>query len=139
MAVGFREENYLLELPYDAGIHEGFTLHAKDDHTAPRESGWEAFDLQRWLVLDAPEAPGSMTSTTLKFSKARTRTDPLSFVERAYPAIFARGRADHPWYLRPLYSWPVRALLPFISPYRPSLTRTVVHMIRIAERVPETN
>jgi hypothetical protein len=104
MPTVFRHESFLLTLPFDAALHAGFVLHVKDDRLAPRTPGWEAFDLQRYLNLDSPEAPGDIASTTLMFSRARgPRLDPWRDSEEAWPEVFAHMRAQHPWPRRLLY------------------------------------
>jgi hypothetical protein len=132
----FREERFLFQLPYDARLDPNFVNHGKDD-LSPRESDWSAFDLQRWLGLDSPPVDGTMRSTTLKFSAAERRSDPMYFVGRAFPRFFELSRRTiHPR-RRWLYSRPIRWLRTQVQPGGPMERRTVVEAIRIDERPTE--
>lgn len=133
-----REERYLFELPYDARLGPNFINHGKDIAHAPRESDWTDFDLQAWLRLDTPPVEGTMCSTTLSFSSASRPTDPMYFVQRAFPRFFAINRAHH---ISPsrrwLYSRPALWLKDRLRGSGPNVRRTVVEAVRIAER-PDT-
>jgi hypothetical protein len=130
----FREERYLFELPYDARLGPNFVNHGKNEAEAPREAGWTDFDLEAWFGLDTPPVEGSMCSTTLKFSAAERRSDPMYFVEHAFPNFFAMSRARiHPR-RRWLYSPPLRWITDQLRRGGPSERHTVVEAIRIAER-----
>ena len=132
-----REERYLLELPYDARLGPNFVNHGKDDAHAPREDEWADFDLQAWFGLDSPPVDGTMRSTTLMFSAAERASDPMYFVEHAFPNFFAMNRARiHPG-RRWLYTRPVRWLRSQMQRNGPTERHTVVEAIRIAERPPE--
>ena len=132
--MNLREERFLFELPYDARLRPNFANHVKDERTALREPDWADFNLQRWFGLDSPPVEGTMRSTTLMFSAAERPSNPLYFVERAFPGFFAMSRARvHPR-LRWIYSRPVQWLRAKLTRNEPRERRTVVQAIRIAER-----
>lgn len=129
-----REERFLFQLPYDARLGPNFANHGKDEVDAHREEDWRDFDLQAWLGLDSPPVEGTMRSTTLKFSAAARRQDPLYFVERAFPRFFDLSRARIPWPKRWLYSRPLRWLHDQLWRGGPRERLTVVEAVRIDER-----
>lgn len=132
----FREERFLFHLPYDARLARNFVNHVKDD-LDPRESGWTMFDLQTWLGLDSPPVEGTLRSTTLIFSAAQRRADPMYFVERAFPSFFELSRKMiHPR-RRWLYSRPMRWLKDQLQRSGPLERHTVVLAVRIDVR-PDT-
>lgn len=72
-----------------------------------------------------------MQSTTLMFSSAERRKDPMCFVERAWPQPFEFSRRAFPRPQRWLYSWRVRWLKSRLPGPHPTERRTVVQAIRI--------
>jgi hypothetical protein len=137
--VDFREERFLFELPYDSRLGPNFANHGKDVPHAPRESGWERFDLQLWLGLDSPPVEGSMSCTTLIFGSATGNVDPTHYVQEAFPSYFGLSRAAHwPRWRRWLYDQRLARWWRSIHTDRGIPTRkTVVLVVRIAEQPDE--
>ena len=129
MRVALRHEAFLIELPFDAGLEDDLTLHQKDDPGAPRETGWEGFDLRRYLRLGKPSS-GQMASTTLTFRSGEERQNLFELAEDAWPGAFKHHRRQQSrWPLHIPRGRLFRRLHGFLRPLM--ARRTVVQAIRV--------